>query len=145
MARVIEIPALGRHDLVNVAGRLCLGIDAVNGQAGHCGGSHDEGEVGRRVCRGEMDRVATGGEPDGDGCGNGGLADAAFAHDHDETLAACGDFIDQRRQAGKVGNFEAVVGGINGKVGGGLRQEPAQGIKPHHVEGFEGNLVPGER
>jgi hypothetical protein len=76
------------------------GIDAADAQvwnvvlqrAGHMGGG---------VGGGEQHPVAAPGEAERHGRGNGGLADAAFAHGHHHAVAGGGQSIDEPAKAGR--------------------------------------------
>jgi hypothetical protein len=102
-----------------VAARLDLGVDARHAQLGRGGAEIARGllHVGSRVGGRQRDRKATSGERARDACGDGRLADAAFAHGHDDTLASLRELCDQRVEAlhsegtrGERGRRVAVVG-----------------------------------
>ena len=93
-AAVVEVLAFGGQD----AGAVLLGgfggVDSgdlevvefpVQGFCQMCG----------RVGGGQVHLVAAFGEGDSDGGGDGGLADSAFAHAHDQAVIVGVEFVDQ--------------------------------------------------
>ena len=94
--------AFGRHYLLAIALDFGVRIDAADREMVERAVQRFR-QMGRRVGGGEMHREPTTGQFDSDGGGQGGFADAAFAHQHNQSAAVGGDAIDQ---FGKAGRFE---------------------------------------
>ena len=82
---LVEMGAARGHDLVDVALRLGLRVDAVDAQARQVPG-HRHGQVGRGIGRAQVDVMPALDQADGQRGGDRGLADAALAHDHDQPV-----------------------------------------------------------
>jgi len=91
--------------------------------------------VHRESARGQLHRH---------GRGERRLADAAFAHQHDQTVAFCCDVIDQRSQAGGL-DFGRIRWHIRRRQCAGLGvQQLFQGRQPKQIKRLEFDLIRGQ-
>ena len=99
----VQVFALRGHHMVAVGLDRRHGIDAGDLQAVD-GAVQCLGEVRRRVRGGQVHLAARLGQRDGDGRGDGGLADPALAHAHDQSVIGPQDLADQPGQ-GRIGEI----------------------------------------
>ena len=92
---------LGRHDFVHIALGLHQRVNAVDPQAVHHA-LQRTGQVGRRVGGAQVHGFAALHQAQGQRGGDRGLANAAFAHDHDQAAPGAGQFIGQCTQTHRV-------------------------------------------
>jgi hypothetical protein len=94
-------------------------------------------DVGRRIGGAEMHPRAPRREPEGDGRGERGLADAPFAHHQDQPLLRPRQLIHQRGQRGQLHGRPRGRARRGGRCVG---EQRAQRRQTHHVEAREGHL-----
>ena len=96
----VEPGRLRGHDLVDVAPRLDLRVDAAHLQPRQVA-LQGAGQVRRRIGGAQVHGLATLHQADGQRRGDGGLADAALAHHHDQAVPSLGQVIGQCGQVGQ--------------------------------------------
>ena len=100
LAGVIEILALGFEHMLAIALAFHVGIDPAHFESGHVRLDRHR-KVRRRIGRGEMHRMTSGGEFHGDRRGDRGLSDSPLAEHHHQSVTVGLDLVDQpseRRQ-----------------------------------------------
>ena len=95
----VERAARLAHDFLGVSGHFGCRVDAADGNAGNFAVDRSS-DVRRRIGGRQMHLVPALRQRDGDGGSDGGLADAALAHGHDDAVAGCCQFVDQGAKAG---------------------------------------------
>jgi len=134
--------------VVAVAGRLDARVDPGDLEGGQ-GPGEGGVDVGGGIRRRQVHGQATLGQGDGDRGGDGGLADAALAHDHDHGVALVGEVVNQRGEAlrfaghGDLGVFDVLTCGPGRGVRVGV-EEAAEGVQTHEVFTLEGKDVGGQ-
>ena len=89
-----------------------------------------------------MHRMAAPGKRHRHGGGNGGLADAALAHQHDQTVTVPGDLIDKAGKGRRGDLRQRRDGGRRAAALG--QQQAAQGIEADQVERHQRDPVLGQ-
>ena len=142
-AGVVELGALGGHDVVAVLLDGFLGVDGADLEPIDVvaeGGRQVRGGVGG----GEQDLLAALNQGDGDGGCDGGLADTALAHRHHEPMVGLGELVDQ---AGEVRLLaDALPAGV---LRVGLRgvlvvEQGGECLQADHVDALEAHRVAGQ-
>ena len=140
-ALFVEVLAARGHDLVDVGGGLGLRVDAADLEAVQAAAQR-LGHVGRWVGGGQVHAVATLHQADRQRGGDGGLAHAALAHDHDQPVTGRGQFVGQRGQrAGR--QFGGARGGHDVRRRAATEQRTQRG-QADGVEGPQRHLIARE-
>ena len=140
----VQILGPRRQDLVGVALRLGLRVDAVHAQAVELPVQR-RGQVGGRVGGAQVDGVAALHEGHGERGGDGRLADPALAHHHDQPAARRGEVVDQigQRVPGRLALPR--LGHRRRRPHPVGTQQGPQRRQPHRVERPQRHLVARQR